>query len=404
MARGKQSYRTGGPSKDPTRHKSPYWCKWYEIVTDNSGSSEVPKSKWFPTLEEARVHGEKITCNRADARDFTDQERLQAIHFFRECEMRHLSPFDVFAAGLKHYGAEKSTEIPLSEAAELFCIWMTGEKYSTKTITGYEGSLNWMQRWTDPKRSVSTYTANELVSLVKGRYANHTSRQAFLRDLKSFFNWAARQGYCSQDVAREAMLNPNRTKSSAMKSAQRRTHKRPPRLRAEQIKPMFDAVDIRYHAALALAVFAGLRPESELPSIEWSMEENGHRYGVDFDGHTISLHENWVTKTRMERTLHDLPEPLWTILAQHRQKSGRISPLNYRNWRKLVIKPIKAALDMATLPTDVLRHTALSFQNVLAGQSVTMNNAGHTNPKTFYQRYNNAVGKKEAEEFSSLEI
>jgi hypothetical protein len=404
MGRRKQPYRTGGPSKDKTRHNSPYWCKWRELVTDKNGSREVNRIQWFSSLKDAEEHGKRVTGNRADVRDFTDTERLQAVHFFRECETRGLTPLDVFTAGLKHYGAEAATDCTISDACEYWCTWMTGEDYSPKTINGYESSIKWLMRQTDQERLTASYTAPELVALVKGRYSNHTSRLALLRDFKSFFSWAARQGYCTAELSRKMALDPHKTKSSALKSSQRRTHQRPPRLRADQIVPMFAAVEPRYHPALALAVFAGLRPESELPNIEWRATLRGHTYGIDFESRTISLPVEWSEKTRMERTLHDLPEPLWKILAAAEKKTGRVAETNYTNWRKSVITPIKAALGMDTWPHDVLRHTALSFQNVLAGQAITMNNAGHTNPKTFYQRYNNAVGKKEAEDFQSLEI
>ncbi len=404
MGRKKQSYRVGGPSKDQLRHRAPYWCKWYELVTDKSGSREVAKSQWFPTLAEADSHGKRVTGNRADVRDFTDQERLQAIHFFRECEARGLSAFDVFTAGLRHFNAETVNDIDLKQAIELYCIYMTGEKYSPKTISGRESALTRLMRECGEERIMASFTPQELVTIIKKRYDNHISQVTLLRDMKSFFAWAARNGYCRPETARDAVLDPNSTKSSVRKSALRRTHKRPPRLRADQIKPMFAAVDERYHPALALAVFAGLRPESELPRIEWQMIQGGHAYGIDFESRTISLHESWVTKTFMERTLHDLPDPLWRILERHKKTEGRISPVNYRNWRLCVIEPIKKALSMEVLPNDIFRHTALSFQYTLIGQAGTMNNAGHTNPRTFQQHYNNAVGRKEAEEFQGLEL
>ena len=106
----------------------------------------------------------------------------------------------------------------------------------------------------------------------------------------------------------------------------------------------------------------------------------------------------------MERTLYDLPDPLWRILERHRKEEGRVSPVNYTNWKKYVIDPVKVALGLAILPNDIFRHTALSFQYALIGQAGTMNNAGHTNPRTFQQHYNNAVGKKEAEAFQALEL
>jgi integrase len=407
MSRKKHAYRTGGPSPEPTRHRAPYWCRWSEFITDKTGSREINKIQWFASAADAEQHGKRITSKRADVREFTDQERLQAIHIFNECRQRGLNVLDVMTAGLRHYGAETAKEITLTEAAELWAIWMTGELYSPKTIKGHELSLDWLLRQTDGERSVSTFTAEELVTLAKDRYENHSSRQTLIRDFKSFFGWAARNGYCSQEIARTTVLDIHKTKSSVMKSAMRRTNARPPRLTAAQIPKMFAAVDKRYHPALALAVFAGLRPDSELPLVEWGRIENGQFYGINFESRTIHIHKDWATKTRRERTLHDLPAPLWKILERDKpdEPTGRrVSQVNYTNWRKFVIQPIKEVLGMDELPKDIFRHTALSFQNVLAGQAVTMNNAGHSQPKVFFEHYNNAVGKTEAEEFNNLEV
>lgn len=402
--RKKEPYRTGGPSKDPTRHNAPYWCKWYELVTDKEGSREVPKTRWFPTLTAADEYGRSVSGIRADVRSFTDQERLQALHFFRECEARNLSPFDVFTAGLRHYKAESAKPMTLEQAKELYSIWMISEEYSSVTIANREGSLNWLIRQTDGNRLLSTFTAEELSTFVKTRYDNHDSQTGFLRDLRSFFAWGARNGYCHESTAKNASLSEHKMKSSVRKSSLRRANKRPPRLRADQVKACFDAVDPRYHAALALAIFAGLRPQSELPRIEWKMIDRGQTYGVDFQSRTIHLHDTWSSKTFMERTLHDLPAPLWNILERHRKEEGPILGCNYRNYRNNIIDPIKKALGYAELPNDIFRHTALSFQYALIGAAGTQNNAGHTDMKTFQAHYNNAVGKAEAELFQTLEI
>jgi hypothetical protein len=403
MARKKESYRVGGPSLDQKREKSPYSCKWWELVTDKAGSREVPRSRWFPSLDAAKAFGESIRVN-SDVRSLTDQERLQYLYFIKECEARHIKLHDVFTAGLRHYNAEVVSDMTMKEAVELFCIYMTGEHYSGKTIAGYEGSLVWFMRETGESRKVASFTAQELIDVVKHRYDKHTSQQAFLRDLKSFFSWAARNNHCSASVSRDAMLNPNNTKSSVRKSAQRRTHKKPPRLTVDQIKTCFEVVESRYHPALALAVFAGLRPESEVPHIEWAMTDKGQPYGIIFENRTIRMHESWVTKTFMERNLHDLPDPLWKILELHRKESGKISVCNYANWRKSVLKPIKDALGMDILPNDIFRHTALSFQYTLIGKEVAMNNAGHLNSRTFDTHYLNSVGLAEAKAFRELDL
>lgn len=403
MPRKKESFTTGGPSVDPTRHNAPYYCRWREIVSDGGGSREVTRTRWFPTLDQAREHGRAVTGVRA-IRNFTDSERMMALHFFREAEIRNLDPFDVFSAGLRHYNAEMITTLPVAQAIDAYLTWMTGEKYSPKTIGDRRLNLEWMLRKSEPGRMVHEFTPDELVTMVRARYENPVSQSAFIRSLAAFFAWAAKQGYCQPSIAQQTKLG-SQTRSSVRKSAQRRTHKRPPRLRADQIPILFAAIPTRYHPAMALAVFAGLRPDSELPRVQWrKMERN--IYGIDLESRTIHMHESWVTKTYMERTLHDLPEALWQILEAHKPDGAldgvRVSGCNYTNWRKFVVDPAKKALHLTRWPTDYLRHTALSFMYATVGQEATVNNAGHTTTRTLFAHYNNAVGKAEADRFAAL--
>jgi len=400
MGRSKLLYRVGGPSTDVGKQKSPYYCKWYELKTDRTGSREVQRTKWFSSLKDAEAHGQLVSSNRA-VRNLTNKEKLIALHIFNECEERGLAPLEVHAAGLKHFGVQLVEDMPMDCAVELFCTWMVGEQYSPKTIQGYEGSLNWLMRMTERERSVATFSASELVMLVKGRYENYVSQKAFIRDLKSFFSWAGRQGYCSPEVSKQALLNPEKTKSSVRKSAERRTSDRPARLTVDLVETIFGAVESRYHAALALAVFAGLRPQSELPNVLWRLKQAGHVYGIDYDHKRVDLPKEWCTKTFRPRCITSLPPPFWRIMEVHRQEEGKISP-SYTVWRKNCIQPMKEALGIDRWPTDFLRHSALSFMFVNAGQSVTQNNAGHSNPKMFFAHYNNAVGAIENEKFNNL--
>ena len=188
MGRSKMLYRVGGPSPDVGKQKSPYYCKWYELKADRTGSREVQRTKWFSSLKDAEAHGQLVSSNRA-VRNLTNKEKLIALHIFNECEERGLAPLEVHAAGLKHFGVQLVEDMPMDCAVELFCTWMTGEQYSSRTIQGYEGSLNWLMRMTERERSVATFSPSELVMLVKGRYENYVSQKAFIRDLKSFFSW-----------------------------------------------------------------------------------------------------------------------------------------------------------------------------------------------------------------------
>lgn len=405
MSRTKEGYTVTGPSKEARRAAKPWRAAWWETTTDKQGTREIRKVRWFKKKAEALAHGQRMESQRlhSSIRQLTDSERAEYLHFITEAEARGLKTKDVFYAGLAHYGADKIRETPLAEAIEIMSIWMHSEDYSMKTIRGMEWSIQWVCQQTDGQRLVSSFTAGELVTLVRLRYTNHTSRESFLRNLKSFFSWCAGCGYCSPVIATDANLDEHKRRSSAEKSANRRTEKRPRRLTIDQIKTIFESTEARFHPVFALGIFAGLRPESECMRIEWSMHARGHLYGVDFEQRLINMSDKWVTKTRLERTITDLPDVFWQIMQRHRG-TGRITPVTYSHFRRLAMAPAKKALGWDDWSKDITRHTAASFQYVLIGKELAMKNMGHKQAATFDRHYLNSVSRSEADALTELKL
>ena len=403
--KSRKPFTVTGPSKDRAKHLAPWCCKWWETITDENGTRDRRLSRWFPSRKEAQAWGKLNTERRlgSDIRRFNDTERALTLHFFKECQARGLDPRQVFDAGLQHHGAAKVSEISLADGIELMAMWMMGEKYSPRTISSLEQSIEWLASKTDKKRLVSSFASSDLIALVKERYDNHASQVSFLRYLKSFFSWAAQQGHCSARIAQDAALDPHRRRASAAKSANRRTHKRPPRLTVEQIQTIFTTAEPRFRAAFALGILAGLRPQSELMRVEWRFDDAGQSYGIDTSHRIINLHESWVTKTFMERTITDLPELFWEIIGP-RQGAGRVVPVDYRHFVDAALGPAKKALGWDIWPKDIMRHTAASFQYVLIGKELAMKNLGHKNASTFDTHYLNSVSGSEAQALSSLTL
>jgi len=282
---------------------------------------------------------------------------------------------------------------------------MMSRQYAAKTIKGSINNVKWLLRHYDPQRDMASFSASELIVLARKRYPDHHGNQvSFLKELRGLFRYAAQENNCSPSIHKGAFIPDAGRRESVVSADARRTSDHKARFTVEQIKIAFGAVDPRYHQILALGLFAGLRPESELMKIQWHFEENGHTYGINFADRRIQMHKSWASKVWKHRNITDLPEVFWRIMERAEDRTGRVSPVNYTNMRRSVFDPIKTALGWDRWPTDVMRHTALSFQNVLLGQAITMNNAGHSKPDVFYRHYNNAVSGAEAAAFQALEL
>jgi integrase len=145
--------------------------------------------------------------------------------------------------------------------------------------------------------------------------------------------------------------------------------------------------------AVALGLFAGLRPEAELWRLDWS-KIHLERKKIDVDetkdeGHHASV--RWV----------DMNDNLVAWLLPHRKKFGPICPTGDAYYTR--IQKAKEAAGINRLTPDGLRHSFCSYHYALDQDAgLTMAQAGHTNPKTFFRHYRQRVLREDAERYFSI--
>ena len=170
--------------------------------------------------------------------------------------------------------------------------------------------------------------------------------------------------------------------------------KAPGILDLDQIKALLKAcVESQpdFVTALTLALFAGLRPESEL----WHIE----RKHVDLAKGEIDVHRSKSKgSTRFIR-----PEPvLLSWLKQYLPETGPVSPRGDAYYSRLLRVRESAGLKM--WPQDVLRHSFASYHYARFGdENKTRQLMGHYGSvHTFLRHYKNRVRDEEAEAFWKL--
>jgi len=145
--------------------------------------------------------------------------------------------------------------------------------------------------------------------------------------------------------------------------------------------------------AVAIGLFAGLRPEAELWRLDWS-KIHLERKKIDVDetkdeGHHASV--RWV----------DIPDNLVVWLLPHRKRSGPICPTGDAYYTR--IQKAKEAAGIARLTPDGLRHSFCSYHYALHQDAgLTSTQAGHTNFKTFFRHYRQRVLREDAERYFSI--
>jgi len=142
---------------------------------------------------------------------------------------------------------------------------------------------------------------------------------------------------------------------------------------------------------LAIAFFAGLRPESELGRLKWA---------------DINFEERWIrvdfgNKTDTKRFV-DLADNLAAWLKPFAQKSGKIKQTNHRKRKDKIVG------DILNWERDISRHTYGSNLEAHAraegkdAKAVVLANMGHTVTQTFEQHYRNARTARQAAEFWAI--
>jgi integrase len=209
-----------------------------------------------------------------------------------------------------------------------------------------------------------------------------TTRNNYRRLLGVLFGFA---------VDREYVLQIPISKQS--KSSVKRG--KPGILTVDECARLLPACDDEILPAVALGMFAGLRPESEIWRLDWSR--------IDFKRKLIDV-EPLATKNVGDNASVrwvEMTDNLIEWLMPHRQKSGPVSPNGDSYFTRL--QRARGAARITTWPPDALRHCFCSYHYARHNDAgLTMAQAGHTNPRTFFRHYRARVQPEDAERFFEI--
>lgn len=229
-----------------------------------------------------------------------------------------------------------------------------------------------------PNELVTAFTTARIDDWLRGLPHSAVTRNNYRRLLGVLFSFGIQRGY--------AIANPITASSKA-----KQIDRPPGILTVEQTARLLESADPQILPAIALGLFAGLRPESEVWRLDWS--------AVDFESRLIDVAAD-KTKTAQKRFVH-ISDNLLAWLLPYRQAHGSVSPTGDK-YNSLLQRARQAAA-ITEWPSDCLRHSFGSyhfahFKN--AGQ--TAQELGHTGLKTLFKHYRERVRPKAAEAYWNI--
>ena len=215
------------------------------------------------------------------------------------------------------------------------------------------------------------------------------SRNNYARVIGTLFRFALQRGYLLKDPC--ARLSKAKVKPE-----------KPGILSVEEARALLEAAGPDIQAAIALLLFAGLRPEAELMRLDWS--------AIDLSDRSIDISSS---KNSASHRFVKISDNLAAWLEPSRGRSGAVSIRgNYFNAKMKSVRIRAAAVlrragvpcpSLEDWPIDALRHTFASMHyGAFKHAHETAEQMGHTDLKMFFRHYRNRVKEADALAFWRL--
>jgi integrase len=199
-------------------------------------------------------------------------------------------------------------------------------------------------------------------------------RHGVLIDLGTFFGWLVRMEWLTRSpVAKvpKPILEP--TAPSVLTPDE-----------TERLLRAAEASDPELIGYLALALFAGLRPESELGRL--TPQDIGPEHVTVTTG----------AKTRRRRLVR-ISGNLAAFLGRWSALSGKLVPVNFARR----IRKVRKLAGLESWPQDVMRHSFVSYHYALHGEADTVAQAGHS-AEMLHEHYRGLVTAAQAAAYFAI--
>lgn len=240
-----------------------------------------------------------------------------------------------------------------------------------------------------PDRHIHEITTPDLEEYLRSLNVGAVSRNNTRRLLVVLFGHAVKCRYALRNPAPE-------TERATV------TMEKPGILTILEAKKLLEAASADILPAIAIGLFAGLRPESEIWRLDWSQ--------IDLKGKTIDVSKS---KNTSSYRFVDIKPALTAWLKTHAKAKGPVSPIGRAYFRKVqesretaagkLEEAGKTAENLRSWPSDCLRHTFASYAYPIWGAERVSEQLGHGGSlQMLHRHYRNRVKLSEARAFWKL--
>ena len=256
----------------------------------------------------------------------------------------------------------KSQSVALTDGVAEFLKAKEKDGASKRYLKDLKNRLNIFCR-AFPDEVVASFSTSKIDDWLRDLPHEAVTRNNYRRLLGVYFNHAVKRGH----ILSNPITDSTRAKEISGKVGI---------LTPAEAQALLENADEVILPAIALGLFAGLRPESEVWHLDWSH--------IDFESGLISIDSD-KTKTGEGRFVK-MENNLVAWLNPIKKVKGSVSPKGDKYFDHL--KKARDAAKIKNWEPDCLRHSFGSyhyahFKNI----GTVMYEMGHTNPKTFTKHY-----------------
>jgi integrase len=325
---------------------------------------------------------------RAQAKLFHDKKRVELANFGTAAaalDERDRAEYLECRDILKTYGlslrqavdkllpqlkAEKTTTL-VSKARDAFLKAKKSDGMSSRYLKDLTSRLKRFSKKFG-SRNMASITTAEIDDWLRGLPGGPVNRNNYKRNIGVFFSYAEKRGL----VLKNPFINASKAKEVPGKVGV---------LSPAEASRLLENSPKEMLPALALGLFAGLRPESEVMRLDW---EN-----IDLDRGLIRVDAK--NSKRAANRFVQIPVNLKAWLLPHKKLSGAVSPKGDKYYS--LLEKARDSAKITDWPADVLRHSYGSYHYAeFEDIGRAMSQMGHTNSRTFLQHYRERVDPEDA--------
>lgn len=208
-----------------------------------------------------------------------------------------------------------------------------------------------------------------------------TTKNNYHRLLKVLFNFAVERKYLLE-------VPMSKQSKSSVKDL------KPEILTIEECTRLLCACDDLVLPSVAIGLFAGLRPESEVWRLDWKR--------VSFSLKKIIIPDVTFTKNKQSVRHIDMTDNLIAWLTPYRKSEGPVWPLKSDAYFARLEKARKAA-GIVNWPKDALRHCFGSYHFAAHNNlAESMAQLGHSNAGTFFHHYRALLHREDGQRYFNI--